>query len=314
MGSKNPVRYGIAVLMALALAGGAGGAAQSADQKLVLQARSRIASSRLSGRYLEVSRRVEWNARETAVIICDMWDRHWCPSASARVAELAPAINRFVAAARLRGVLIVHAPSETMAFYQDYPQRQAARNAPRAADLPAGMARGKAFISRRELLDLWADDLNHACDCARCRQHRTWSRQIETIQIAPEDLISDSGAEMWNVFAERGIKNVLLVGVHTNICVVGRSFGLRNWANFGFNAMLVRDLTDAMYSPRRASDLDHFSGTERVIVHIEKFICPTVFSTALTGEPPFRFQADPRPQPKAGAAISPAPEGGSVHP
>ena len=49
--------------------------------------------------------------------------------------------------------------------------------------------------------------------------------------------------------AARGIKNVLLVGVHVNMCVVGRPFGLRNWVKYGKNAFLVRDLTDSMYNP-----------------------------------------------------------------
>src|SRR5438132_6141318 len=52
-----------------------------------------------------------WDARKTAIIICDMWDKHWCEGATRRVAELAPVMNEVVAAARKRGVFIIHAPS-----------------------------------------------------------------------------------------------------------------------------------------------------------------------------------------------------------
>ena len=89
---------------------------------------------------------------------------------------------------------------------------------------------------------------------------------------------------------------MILVGVASNICVVGRPFGLRNLVRYGKNAVLVRDLTDSMYNPARPPHVDHFTGTGLVVEHIEKYICPSVVSTDLTGEPPFRFKDDPRVQ------------------
>ena len=58
-------------------------------------------------------------ATQTAIIICDMWDKHWSRGAAERVADMAPYMNEVIAVARLRGVQIIHAPSETMDFYQD---------------------------------------------------------------------------------------------------------------------------------------------------------------------------------------------------
>jgi len=283
-----------AVVFSAAVSGGEPSLAPAPDQKLVLMARSRIESPRGSGKYPATTRRVEWKANETAIIICDMWDRHWCPSATARVAELAPAINEFVTIARGRGVLIVHAPSETMEFYKDYPQRRAAQNAPTAPNLPEGMARGRQFLNRRELLDRPVDDFDGGCDCPHCRSFRAWSRENPALEIKPEDVISDSGTEIWNLFEQSGIKNVILVGVHVNMCVVARPFGLRNWVRFGKNAILIRDLTDSMYNPARRPYVDHFTGTDRVIEHIEKYICPAVLSTDITGRPAFRFRDDKR--------------------
>ena len=48
---------------------------------------------------------VQWDPAQTAVIICDMWNQHWCQGATRRVGELAPAMNKAVAAARAKGVL-----------------------------------------------------------------------------------------------------------------------------------------------------------------------------------------------------------------
>ncbi len=50
------------------------------------------------------------------------------PGATRRVGELAPAMNRAVAAARAKGVLIIHAPSSCMGPYADHPARKRARN------------------------------------------------------------------------------------------------------------------------------------------------------------------------------------------
>src|SRR5688572_220429 len=68
----------------------------------------------------------------TAIVVCDMWDQHWCKGATERVAEMAPRMNEVIAAARKRGVFIIHAPSETMDFYKDTPQRKRALEAPMA--------------------------------------------------------------------------------------------------------------------------------------------------------------------------------------
>ena len=83
----------------------------------------------------------------------------------------------------------------------------------------------------------------------------------------------------------------MLMGVHTNMCVLGRPFGLRNLARSGKNVVLVRDLTDTMYNSRKWPYVSHFEGTNRIVEHIEKYVAPTITSTDLTGQPAFQFQA-----------------------
>ena len=76
--------------------------------------------------------RIFWEASRSAVIICDMWDlrglRH-CRSATMRIEELAPAMNRVLAALRQEGAFIVHAPSGCMNVYRDTEARLRAANA-----------------------------------------------------------------------------------------------------------------------------------------------------------------------------------------
>ena len=92
----------------------------------------------------------EWDARKTAVIVCDMWDRHWCKGATDRVAEMAPAINRLIAVARGQGALVIHAPSGVTGYYQGHRGRSIAQKAPDAADLPAEIGTWNSWISERE--------------------------------------------------------------------------------------------------------------------------------------------------------------------
>ena len=88
----------------------------------------------------------------------------------------------------------------------------------------------------------------------------------------------------------------MLMGVHTNMCVLGRPFGLRNLARSGKNVVLVRDLTDTMYNSRMWPYVSHFEGTNRIVEHIEKYVAPTITSTDLTGQPAFQFKPDDRPR------------------
>ena len=50
---------------------------------------------------------------------------------------------------------------------------------------------------------------------------------------------------------------------------------------YGINCILVRDLTDAMYNPHLPPYVSHEEGTELVIQHIEKYLCPTIVSEDL---------------------------------
>src|SRR5262249_41619074 len=121
-----------------------------------------------------------------------------------------------------------------------------------------------------------------------------WLRQIDVLKVHDGDAISDSGVEIWNLLEQRGIRNVILVGVHTNMCVLGRPFGLRQMAQNCKNVVLMRDMTDTMYNPARRPFVSHFQGTDLIVQHIEKYVCPTITSDQLLGGTPFRFKGDVR--------------------
>lgn len=274
--------------------------ASAAEDTLTLHPRSRDRSG--------VSEKdVSWNTKRTALIICDMWDDHWCKSAARRVTEMAGPFNEMVKQARARGVFIIHAPSTCADFYKDTPPRRRAQASPLIkTPVPLATAQrwGTAWCwtdpKHEAVLPIDDSDMGCSCEGTKCPIREAWTRQIATIEIAETDAITDNGQETWNLLAERGITNVILAGVHLNMCVLGRPFAIRQQVYLGKNVALMRDMTDTMYNPERPPGVDHFTGNDLVIEHVEKHWCPTFTSSDITGKPAFRFKEDARSSKQSG--------------
>ena len=275
-----------------------------------LSLRHRVETKAGSGRFHTLTRSEDWEPKRTAVIVCDVWDAHHSINAVRRVEEMAPRIDQFVKRARESGATIIHAPSDCMESYANHPARKRAIALPASDNVPANMRQWcnqidaeKPFKYPIDQTDggedddlaehaAWAKDLE-----AKGRNPRSpWKMQSKLISIDDEhDFITDSGPEIWSLMESRQIENVILCGVHTNMCVLGRPFGLRNMMTAGKRVVLVRDLTDTMYNPQRWPFVNHHTGTDLIVEHIEKCICPTITSDQLLGGKPFRFQSDTRP-------------------
>ncbi len=263
---------------------------------LTLQTRSRTGAPQFV--------RESWQPHRTAVIVCDMWNLHHCKNAVSREREMAPRMNVLLEKARAQGVLIIHAPSSCMAAYEGTLARERARSAPEAPNLPQGIGdwcrqipAEEAAIYPIDQSDGGEDDdpAEHAAWAKELagkglNPRAPWTRQIDLLRIDQDtDAISDSGVEIWNLLEARGIDRVLLLGVHVNMCVAGRPFGLRQMARNGKRVALVRDLTDSMYNPQRWPFVSHVRGTGLFVEHIEKHICPTITSDQILGGAPFAF-------------------------
>ena len=92
--------------------------------KLLLKAQSRIEQEKKSGKFEVVVRDLEWNVSETAIVVCDMWDDHYCKLAAQRVATMVPRMNAVLNDARAAGAMIMHSPSGTLDFYKETPHRK----------------------------------------------------------------------------------------------------------------------------------------------------------------------------------------------
>ena len=140
---------------------------------------------------------------KTAVVVIDMWDRHWCRTFTARVGNMAPRMNCTLDACRKLGIQVVFAPSDVVGFYKDSPQRKAMQmisphSEPKAVPFnPPG-----------------APPPIDNCECGPrrpCRNMSVWTRQHPGLVIAEKDLIGDcnNGRELFNLCRERGIDTLL---------------------------------------------------------------------------------------------------------
>ena len=274
---------------------------------LALRLRSRVEAD---GKFRLIETPASRNPKETAFIVCDMWDLHHCYNAVKREKEMAPTMERVLKAAREQGAVIIHAPSSCMDAYKDHPARKRATATARSKTLPAEIASWCYKIPAEEKgtypIDQadggedddpaehkkWADELT-----AKGRNPKApWKSQIDVLTIADRDYISDNGEEIWSILEDRGVKNVVLMGVHLNMCVLGRPFGLRQMAKNGKVVALMRDMTDTMYNPQRSPYVSHFAGTDLMVEHVEKYVAPTITSDQVLGGTPFRFKDDSRPR------------------
>ena len=209
-------------------------------------------------------------ASTVAVLVCDMWDRHWSSGASDRVEQLAPRIDAFCRRMRGAGALIVHAPSETMAAYGDSAARARIAGygpfpAPEEVELPP--------------LPVSCDDGGSDTVDQFAPNTAVWRRQHPSIHIDEDrDVITDDGLELAAYLAAQERPVVLMTGVHTNLCVLRRSFGLVALVGHGFSPVLVADLTDAMYDPADPPYVQHDAGTDLIVRYIEAFVAPSTRS------------------------------------
>ena len=212
--------------------------------------------------------RRRFQAKQSAMLICDMWDKHWCSGATTRVAEMAPKMAKLHSVARRAGIPIIHSPSDVTEFYAETPQRR----------------RMLAFANHKPepgltLPDppLPIDDKAGGCDTGESF-YKAWTRETPLLPIEPEDLISDKGNEVHGFLNERGIGDLFVMGVHTNMCVLNRTFAIKQMTKWGIRCVLVRDMTDSMYDPKARPFVSHEQGTALVIEHIERHWCPSVLS------------------------------------
>ena len=211
--------------------------------------------------------------KRVGVIAVDVWNYHWCKTATMRVDAIVPRMNKALDAARALGMTVMLCPSDVVDNYVGYPQREAIFALPKMA-VPTVMNVTCPPVP---------DAGGCACGRERCAGNFGWDGMHPALRIADADLMPDSQAEVYAICKKFGLTHLIYVGFHTQVCLLGKPMGLKAMKSAGLNCVLARDMTDAHpgYDPSRNFTPD--LNTEQVVEHFEKHLAPTIsFQDELT--------------------------------
>jgi hypothetical protein len=153
-------------------------------------------------------------------------------------------------AARRAGILIVWNPTDVVTMYSGtLPYEKALAVHPRKTP------------ERREDLTVRFTAKMGPCMCGpglACRLNYGHDAMHPDFVIGEDDLMASSTDHIYTILSDRGITDIIYMGVATNICVVGKPGAISYMWKAGFNCMLARDLNDAFtqYDPAAGYTLD----------------------------------------------------------
>lgn len=244
----------LSTLLALAAA-----AARAEEIELTLQTRNPA-----SGKIQLATEKVD--AKRVGVIAVDVWNFHWCKTATMRVDAIVPRMNKALDAARTLGMTVMLCPSDVVDNYVGYPQREA------IFALPKFPVPSVVNVTCPPVPDAGGC----ACGRERCAVNYGWDGMHPALRIAEADLMPDTQAEVYAICKKYGLTHLIYVGFHTQVCLLGKPMGLKAMKSAGLRCVLARDMTDAHpgYDPSRNFTPD--LNTEQVVEHFEKHLAPTI--------------------------------------
>ena len=217
-----------------------------------------------TGKVLVTTERVD--ARRVGVIAVDVWNHHWCKTATMRVDAFVPRINEALEGARAMGMTVMLCPSDVVENYAGFCQREAVLAMP--------------LMAVPKVVDASCPPVPDAGGCAcgreRCAVNYGWDGMHPGLRIGEDDLMPDTQAEVYTICKRRGLTHLVYVGFHTQVCLLGKPMGLRAMKTAGLRCVLARDMTDAHpgYDPARGFTPD--LNTAQVVEHFERHLAPTV--------------------------------------
>ena len=218
--------------------------------------------------------KIRKKTNEIAIIVVDMWNKHHCKPSEKRAAPLAHKVNGLLSILRKSGVQVIFSPSDTVSYYANYQQRKRIQK----IGPPPKNVQPLQYLGEFNF-----PPLNVEFGCEHPDQDEggaPWTRQHDALKIEKNDVISDNGDEIINFLAYRKIDTVLFVGVHSNVCILERSFGMKELKRWGFQTILIRDLTDSFSRPSNKFPTQEARNNE-TIKYIETHVGYTIHSSQI---------------------------------
>ena len=201
---------------------------------------------------------------QTALVLVDLWNVHFIESWIERAKQITvDCVVPVIDAARRAGVTIVHAPSPPVAA--QYPQLN--RHKPPEPSVPSTWP-PKAFRSREGDFEVYRGPRSQPPGIG---VH--WDSLEPELAVSPaidvqtDDFVIATGTQLHALLEEQHILHLLYAGFATNWCVLGRDYGIRSMARYGYNIVLLRDATTGVEFP---DTFDTLFATEIAIREVEQ--------------------------------------------
>lgn len=206
----------------------------------------------------------ELDPKRVAVVAVDIWNFHWCKTSTERVSALVPRINKALEQARALGMTVFLCPTDVADNYVGTPMVERV-----IAVEPVPLPKVNSVQCPPA-----PDGGGCTCGKERCLGNFGWDGMHPDLIIGPNDLMPNDPGRLYAICKQRGITDLLYVGFHTQVCLLGKSIGLRPMSEAGFRCALARDVTDAHghYIPGGETPDDF---TAKVVAHFEKHLAPT---------------------------------------
>lgn len=154
-----------------------------------------------------------------AIFVIDVWDKHWDKETNEYIEDLAERINNYLD--MNRNELIVHLPSDCE---RSYPTHR--RIGHKTNTKPPKI---KEYMPK-EIAQTTIE----------------WSRQHPNIEIKPNEYVAFKGEEVYAILEQHEIKEVELVGIHMDACLMDRPWGAQALRVMGYTPIIISDLTEPL--------------------------------------------------------------------
>jgi hypothetical protein len=210
------------------------------------------------------------SCQNVALLSIGLWNFHKCKVATQKLDEISIKTNILMKKIRNAGGKIIHGSSTLVNLSKYKPLRDKITCIPEAKLIDHGMI---------SIPPIPIDD----SDGGICELNEEYNRKDVVMNIHIEidyekDVISGHNKEILNYLKFHNIDLLLVCGTHTNMCVLDRTYGVKNLIRFGLKTVIIRDLVDVVHNPKMAPFTERNETNDIMAEWIEQNICPTIHS------------------------------------
>jgi len=207
---------------------------------------------------------------QAAVVLVDVWDRHYIVDTEARGEEVVQQkIVPFVAACRKAGLQLIHAPSPGRNLAKSHPNyvdlvKDEELNIGHDSEWPPKAFRGKSGDYQKYAKPKEPRDKERVERVSGLVMHP------DVLPVGDEPVVA-FGEDLHRYCKQNGILFLFYLGFNTNACILHRDYGTLEMSKRGYEIIMIRDCTTGMESFETHDELWQTRGAITILEMFGKF-------------------------------------------